>query len=77
MHIKVRVKTEAKKEEVVQKTKDRYEISLKEKPERNEANKKLVQVVGKHFAIPINKIKIVSGHKKPSKVVLIDDGDSK
>ncbi len=70
-HIRVKVKTEAKKEEVVQKAKDRYEVSLKEKPERNTANKKLITILGKHLAVPINKIKIVSGHKKPGKIVTI------
>ncbi len=71
MLIRIHVKTAAKKEGIVQKGADRLEISLKEKPERNEANKKLVTLVGKHFSVPVGKVKIVIGHKRPSKIVSI------
>ncbi|MEK7390521.1 MAG: DUF167 domain-containing protein [Patescibacteria group bacterium] len=73
MHVKVRVKTEAKREEIVLKSKNSLVISLKEKPERNAANKKLVAVIGRHFSVPVSRVKIITGHKKPTKIVLIDE----
>ena len=73
MLIKVRVKTAAKKEGILQKSDGRLEIALKEKPERNEANKKLVKVVGAHFGVPVGTVKIVSGHKRPSKIVSVGE----
>ena len=73
MIMKVRVKTEAKKEAIVPKSKDRFEVSLKEKPERNEANKKLVVALGRYFSVPVGKVRIITGHKKPAKIVLVDE----
>lgn len=73
MHVKVRVKTEARREEIVLKSEGSLVISLKEKPERNAANKKLIAMIGRHFLVPVNKVKIITGHKKPTKIVLIDE----
>ena len=72
MQIRVKVKTGSKKQELVFVSKDKLEVSLKEKPERNEANKKLVSVIGKQFHVPTEKVKILTGHRKPSKTLLID-----
>ncbi len=71
MLIRVRVKTAAKKEEVVHISGDRYEVSLKEKPEQNAANTRLISVLATHLAVPLNTLRIVSGHKKPRKIVTI------
>ncbi len=75
MLIRVKVKTKAKREVVTSKAKDQLEVSLTEKPERNMANKRLVEVLSEYFACPANEIRIVRGHKTPSKIVSIGGND--
>ncbi len=72
MYIKVRAKTEAKLEKMIKKSKDYFEISVREKPKMNMANKKILEMVAKHFVIPVGKVRIVSGHHSPSKILSID-----
>jgi uncharacterized protein YggU (UPF0235/DUF167 family) len=73
MLIRVKVKTNAKKEEITAQPKNIFAVSLKEKPVQNIANKRLVLVIGKHLRIPIANIRIVRGHKAPTKVIQIKD----
>jgi uncharacterized protein YggU (UPF0235/DUF167 family) len=73
MLIRVRVKTNAKKEEITAEPKNIFAVSLKEKPEQNLANKRLVLVLGKHLRVPIANIRIVRGHKAPLKVISVKD----
>ncbi len=73
MYLRVRVKTNRRKEELTVTESGLIEISLKEKPERNMANKKLMSVISTHLSVPIGKLKIMSGHKKPSKIILVGD----
>lgn len=75
MLIRVKVTTGAKKEAVTATGKDRLDISLKEKPERNMANKRLVVIIRIHFKAKPGTVKIVKGHKAPSKIVSINKSD--
>ena len=72
MYIKVKVTTGAKKEKVVKKTKDHFEISVKEPAERNLANKKIVELVREYFKVYNKDVRIVSGHHSPSKIISLD-----
>ena len=72
MYIKVKVTTEAKKEKIVKKTKDHFDISVKEPAERNLANKKVVELVRDYFKVYNGEVRIVSGHHSPSKIINID-----
>ena len=72
MYIKIRAKTDAKKD-LLRKIKiDHFEVSVKEKPLRNMANKKIIEMVANHFNIPIGKIRIINGHHSPSKILSVD-----
>jgi uncharacterized protein YggU (UPF0235/DUF167 family) len=73
MYIHVKVKTSARQESLKQKTEDHFEISVKEKAERNMANKRVLELIAEHFAIPVNKVRIVNGHKHPSKLLIIEE----
>ncbi len=75
MYIKLRVKAGAKEEKFVQKTKDHFEVSVRELAERNLANKRIVELVARHFKLPIGKVRIISGHHSPSKILNVDVGD--
>jgi uncharacterized protein YggU (UPF0235/DUF167 family) len=70
MYIKVRMRTDARVEEVVKKTDDHFDICVKEKAVRNLANKRLVVIMRNIY--PGKTVKIVSGHQSPSKIVAID-----
>ena len=72
MYIKVKVTTEAKKEKIVKKTKDHFDISVKEPAERNLANKRVVELVRDYFKVYNGEVRIVSGHHSPSKIINID-----
>lgn len=72
MYIKVRVIADAKREEFTKKTADNFKISVREKAERNMANRRVIELMAKHFKIQPAKIRIVSGHHSPSKILSID-----
>ncbi|MDD1444382.1 DUF167 family protein [Dolichospermum sp. ST_sed3] len=81
MYIKVKAKAGAKKESVVQKTADHFEISVKEPAERNLANKRIIVLIrdfvnnnlnDKKSGQVYNSVRIVSGHHSPSKIISIN-----
>ena len=73
MYVKVRVLAQAKKESVQKLSKDHFEISVKEKPLQNLANRRVVELVAQHFKVPALQIRIVSGHHSPSKILSLPD----
>lgn len=77
MYIKVRVQAGSKKEVFQKVSEDHFEITVKEKAERNMANKRVLEIVASHFKIPFGKIRIVSGHHSPSKILSVDIESSK
>ena len=72
MYIKVRVKPNAKIESVIKKTEDHFVVSVREKAERNMANKRVIEIIAGVFKVPVTKARIVSGHHSPSKIVSVD-----
>lgn len=72
MYIKVRVLAGAKKEKIEKKTKDTYYISVKEKAERNMANRRVCEIMASLLEIPVKSIRIISGHQSPSKILSIN-----
>ncbi len=71
MLIKIKVKTEAKKDKVIQKSPDHFEISVTDQAERGLANKKVLVLVRKYFK-EYNKITIIKGHRSPHKIININ-----
>jgi uncharacterized protein YggU (UPF0235/DUF167 family) len=72
-YIHVKVTAGAGKESFKQKSVDHFEISVQEKAERNMANARVLELVAKHFKISKNKVRIVNGHRHPSKLLIIED----
>ena len=72
MYIKVKVQAGAKKEDLKQKNKDTYIISVKEKAERNMANKRVCELMSSFFGVSAKSVHIVSGYQSPSKILSID-----
>ena len=72
MYIKVHVFPESKKESVKMIEEDKFEVFLKEKRERGEVNKRLLEIFKELFYKEKHpEVKIVSGHLHPSKILSI------
>ncbi len=72
MYIKIKVTPNTKKESFVKISDDHFEVSVKEKAERNMANTRVRELVAEHFGVPVGKAKIISGHHSPSKIFAIE-----
>ena len=72
-YIHVKVTAGSRKEFFGQKNEDHFEISVREKAERNMANSRVIEIVAEHFGVPVNKVRIVNGHHHPSKLLVIED----
>jgi len=68
MLIKIKVQPLSKKQDFVKKTEDSFEIKVKEKPERGEANKKVKELLSKHFNVPLGKVVLRKGAKQKNKI---------
>jgi len=71
MYIKVRVIAGAKKETLEKTKEDTYKISVKEPAERNLANHRVRDLLAKNLSLPVEKIRLISGHTSPSKIFSI------
>lgn len=72
MYIHVKVTAGVKKESWKKKSEDHFEVSVKEKAERNLANTRVLTLVAEHFKVPVSKVRIINGHRHPSKLLVID-----
>ena len=71
-YIHVKVSAGVKKESFIQKREDSFEVSVKEKAERNMANSRVLELVAEHFKVSKSKVRIINGHKHPSKLLIIE-----
>ena len=72
MYIHVKIMAGAGKESFIKKSDDHFEISVKEKARRNMANARVLELVAEHFRVSILKVRIVNGHRHPSKLLVVD-----
>lgn len=68
MLIKAKVFPNSKKREIIKKSEDRFEIKIKEKPEKNIANRSVIDALSFYFKVPKSKIKIIKGFKERNKI---------
>jgi len=68
MLIKVKVFPNSKKEEIIKKSEDSFEVRVKEKPEKGKANREVVRILSCYFKIPESKIRLIRGFKKRNKI---------
>ncbi len=76
MYIKVRAEAGAKKEEISKIDEDTYEIKVREPAERNMANVRIRELVARDLGIKIEKVKILTGHHAPRKILVVDDAQN-
>ncbi len=73
MYIRVKVKAGVKKEELKKISEDHFDISVKDKAERNLANTRVLEMVADHFKVSKNKVRIVNGHHSPTKLLIVEE----
>jgi len=73
MLIKVKVFPNSKKEEVIKKSEDSFEVKVKAKPEKGIANKEVIRLLSVYFKIPESKIRLIKGFKERNKIFEIKD----
>lgn len=73
MYIKVKVFPDQKKESFIETASLRFEARVRAPAERNLANEAVVGLVARHLDLPVGKVRIVSGHHSPSKILSIPD----
>lgn len=71
MYIKVKVKPDSKNEELKAISANSFEIKVKEKAERNLANKKICELIKAHFKNPKGGVKIINGHHSNVKLLKV------
>jgi uncharacterized protein (TIGR00251 family) len=77
MLIHVKVEAESKTDEILKKRETSYLVKVKAPRERNEANMSLLRLLAQYFAVPSNKVRIITGHHMPSKIVEIETHQSR
>ena len=72
MLIKVKVFPNSKKEEIIKKSENSFEVRIKEKPERGLANRAVIRTLSLYFNIPESKIRLIKGFKEKNKIFEIN-----
>jgi uncharacterized protein (TIGR00251 family) len=67
MLIKVKFTPNSKKDEIVKKKDDEFEVKVKEKAEEGRANRAVIKVLDNYFKIDESKIRLVKGFKERKK----------
>lgn len=68
MYIKVNAHPNSRKEKIIKKREDCYEIWLKEPAKQNMANNRIVLIIKEIFP-EFKQIRIINGHNSPSKMI--------
>lgn len=71
MQVSVRVTAGASKEKIEVLSDTRLKIAVKQKAEAGSANARVVELVAKHFGVPVTTVRIVKGRNTPSKILMV------
>lgn len=71
MYIRVKVKANSKKEFIEKKSENSFDISVREKAEKNMANKRVIEIIALQFGVSVNRVRIINGHHTPVKLLAI------
>lgn len=69
-YIKVKVHAGEKKNKLVQKTPDTFELWVKAPAEQGRANEAVRALLAQHFNLPENKLSLIKGATSPAKIFL-------
>ena len=72
MFIKVKVFPGSKKQAVVKKTKGGFDVKVKSRPIKGEANKEMLGLLAVYFKLPVSKLKIIRGSHRRNKMIKVN-----
>lgn len=72
MYVHVRAVPGAKKERITKESDTEFYIEVREKAERNMANRRIIELLGVAFGVKVNQVKMLTGHRSPSKMFSIE-----
>jgi len=72
MRIKVKVKPGSKKDEIKKIHGDFYEVRVVAVPEKGKANKRVIELLAKHFKTAKSRVKLIKGKNSKEKIFEID-----
>jgi len=73
MLIKIKVLPNSKKQGIIKKSEDSFEVRVKAKPIEGKANKEMIEVLSCYFKIPEKKIRLIRGFRQRNKIVRVDN----
>lgn len=73
MYLRVHVVPGAKREQVTEGKGGVLNISVREEAEANQANNRVRELVALRLLLPVSKVRILSGHHSPVKLLTIDN----
>lgn len=71
MQVHVRVRANARRETFEVVSPASFRVSVREKALENAANRRVVKLVALHFKVLKSRVRIMRGHRAPSKVLTI------
>ena len=69
-YLKVKVHADEKKNKIVQKAEDSFEIWVKAPAEQGRANEAVRTILAEHIGVPENKLSLIKGATSPAKIFL-------
>lgn len=69
--IRVKAFADAKKFHIEETEHQKIRIFVREAAQNNQANKKILASLAEFYEIPQNKLKMISGHQSPNKIIQI------
>lgn len=69
MYIRADVKTQSKQELITETKPGYFEVSVRAKAERNEANSRVREMLAEHFSVSTGAVRIINGHHSPRKLI--------
>lgn len=71
MMVRVKVYADAGKETFTKQSDSEFEISVREPPLNNMANRRVCSLLAAHFGVDVRSVRIEAGHRSPRKTISI------
>ena len=72
MYIRAHVTADARRDRLEKSKDGSYMVSVHVPARGNQANERVRELVAKEFQVPVTKVRIFSGHRSRSKLLVID-----
>jgi uncharacterized protein YggU (UPF0235/DUF167 family) len=69
--VRVKAFPDSPKESIEETAPGSFRIFVREPAERNEANRRILEVLALHLGLPPSRLRMIKGHKEPAKLIEI------